>query len=46
LFAGIARFGQDTNPNAPGPAPLGGDPDYYIEDGANRFDGSIEVDAG
>jgi hypothetical protein len=42
----MARFGQDSNPNASGPGPLGSAPDYYIEDGANRFDGSIEVDAG
>jgi hypothetical protein len=47
LFAGTARFGQDTNPNAPGPGPLdgGADPDL-IEDGWNRFDESIEVDDG
>jgi hypothetical protein len=42
----MARFGQDSNPNASGPGPLGSAPDYYIEYGANRFDGSIEVDAG
>lgn len=49
LFAGIARFGQDTNPNAPGPGPLSDDNEefkFVLEDRSNQFDGSIEVDHG
>ncbi len=49
LFAGTARFGQDTNANAPGPGPLSDDPDefkFVLEDRENQFDGSIEVDHG
>jgi hypothetical protein len=47
LFAGIARFGQDSNDNGSGPGPLTGNPDEFeIEDHENRFDDSLEVDHG